>query len=164
VEVSYHGIDIADDMMPPAWDGISKSKRGKMYREWLLEAFTPDDLTPYRGQIIRDNGAGYLEHFAKAVNTLKLGNERQLSKASNLLKSLTQEGNMDPWDRIKKWEDNTIAILESRTGPYPRLSIRYAPWQESLYYSARDADATLRVYHALQHMTPRVAHRYSIPI
>lgn len=158
------GVELPDELLPPVWLGLPKSKRGKMYREWLLAAHQHDVLAQYRGKAIHCYGDGYVEHFVKAVNTLKLGNERQLSKANNLLQSMVTKGNNDPWDRIKKWEDNTLAILESRTGRYPRLSIRYAPWQESLYYSARDADATLRVYHQLQRTTPRAAHRYSIPV
>jgi hypothetical protein len=162
--VSDWGVPIPLEMQPPVWDGLPKSKRGKMYREWLEAVHAPKELIRYRGETINSSGQGYDEHFVKVVNGLKLGNERQVLKANNLLRVLEDKTNDDPWKRVREWEDNTLAILESRTTPHPHLSIIYTPWDAAMHYSARDADATIRVYHSLRRLSIRAARNYSIPI
>lgn len=58
----------------------------------------------------------------------------------------------DPWDRIKKWDPldlNRMAQLQDGV-PVPFPSIRYVDREGAIWYAGRDADATLRVYHALR--------------
>jgi hypothetical protein len=161
---STSGSVIPANLQPPAWSGLPKSKRGKMYREWLAEVADQDALGSYRGCEVCDYGAGYAEHFCKVVNAAKLGIEKQALKSRNLLKSIQEEGNMDPWDRLDGWEDNTAALLESYVGPPPRLSIVHVPWEQAMHYSARDADATLRVYHQLRRRLSGKHHRHGISV
>lgn len=56
----------------------------------------------------------------------------------------------DPWRRIRDWPWEIRYALQKAVGKIPWPSIIHVDRQEAIRYAARDADATLRVYHALR--------------
>lgn len=61
-------------------------------------------------------------------------------------------------DIFKTWENWEVhhKVVQERMGPYPGKCISYVPYEDRLYYSCRDADATLRLAPVLEHMKRRV--------
>lgn len=60
------------------------------------------------------------------------------------------------WD--KKWTDSR-AMIEAELGPWPGKDIQHVPWSEMVHYACRDADALIRVWPVLEHMTRNVRHK-----
>jgi uracil-DNA glycosylase family 4 len=56
----------------------------------------------------------------------------------------------NPWKAWLKLEESERCIVEKEIGLIPAASIAQVPFEEALAYSARDADATLRVYSVLE--------------
>jgi uracil-DNA glycosylase len=61
------------------------------------------------------------------------------------------------WDN---WSDDH-ELIESRLGPWPGKCISYVPFNETLHYACRDADALLRVWPILEGMTRQVRRKLS---
>jgi DNA polymerase len=72
-------------------------------------------------------------------------------KVSRLLSDLETGKAEDPWKRIRDWpEDQRREVERAAGGPIPFPSIVHVAHEDAVQYSARDADATLRIYHALR--------------
>jgi len=88
----------------------------------------------------------------------KTGNEKSYSLISSALTDILNEPEMDPWKRWKGWvpevQEWVLATMDGVS--IPPLSITHVPWTKALYYSARDADATIRIYPVLKHLTVNV--------
>jgi len=83
--------------------------------------------------------------FAKG----KTGNEQSLMLANRALADCLDDDKpeMDPWARYKGWDTDVQSRITNAAGsPMPPLSIIHVPWSSALYYAARDADATIRLY------------------
>jgi len=131
---------------------MTKAGRGKLYREQVAAEVEADPtlLTFYRGHGVTHwmGQEDLLPHFIKAINSIKTGNEKAQGLISKALESLATDPEMDPWKRWAGWSDDVQAqALEAMDwAPMPRLSIIHVPWDKAMYYSARDADATIRIY------------------
>jgi DNA polymerase len=151
----------AVQMIPADFPGLQLGEklaiRKRAWKEKL--ASLGQDLISYRGKPVscRQEDAPFLPSFVKFVNSLKTGNERALLLARNLLVSLIdspEDPDVDPWSRFDGWnEDVRRRILSAATRSMPELSIANVEWKDALYYSARDADATIRILPVLRRMT-----------
>ena len=63
-----------------------------------------------------------------------------------------KNGPVDPWARWHQIDARERAEVESIMGPMPDASLADIPREQAIYYSARDADATMRVYRVLQEL------------
>ena len=63
-----------------------------------------------------------------------------------------KNGPVDPWARWHQIDARERAEVESVMGPMPDASLADIPREQAIYYSARDADATMRVYRVLQEL------------
>ena len=136
---------ITADFFPYPPD-MKKTVRMKLWKEVL--AGLGNDLLVYRGAPItcRPEDAEYLPSFVKTVNSLKTGNEKTVQRIQSLLSALLDDpGSTDPWSRFDDWNDDVRNRIVAAAGPMPELSITHVPWDKALYYSARDADATIRI-------------------
>lgn len=81
-----------------------------------------------------------------------LAKSKTLNKVKRALRDfLAGSEKVNLWDRWKRWNgEDREAITGLVGGPMPVLSIGMVPWPKTLWYSARDADATLRVYGVLR--------------
>ena len=57
-----------------------------------------------------------------------------------------KSGPVDPWARWHQIDARERAEVEALLGPMPDASLADIPRDQAIYYSTRDADATLRVY------------------
>jgi len=72
-------------------------------------------------------------------------------KVSRLLSDLETGKSEDPWKRIRGWPKGQRREVECATGgPIPFPSIIHVAHEDAMRYSARDADAALRIYHMLR--------------
>jgi len=74
----------------------------------------------------------------------------------SILKAYITAHPTKPVNLLHRWgllSDGQRSAVVAKCGPFPELSIEHVPLDKSVYYSARDPDATLRVYHALM---PRI--------
>lgn len=60
-----------------------------------------------------------------------------------------KDGPVNPWKRWHDIDPRERAEVESVLGPMPDASLEDIPRSDAIYYSARDPDATLRVYNVL---------------
>lgn len=60
----------------------------------------------------------------------------------------------DPWKQFLDWPEYDRRTLLDTLGPVPLASIEHVPEPELLQYAVRDADATLRLYLHMQHLSP----------
>lgn len=60
------------------------------------------------------------------------------------------DGVLDPWKRISMWHQHDHELLGALVTPLPLRNIADVPMEKTIQYSARDADATLRVLHAIR--------------
>lgn len=80
------------------------------------------------------------------------------SMKTKLKRFLTDYGknpNIDVFRRWDNWEDSH-KIIESQAGLWPGKDIRYVPFEKIIHYACRDADALVRLWPLLQHMTRMV--------
>jgi len=63
-----------------------------------------------------------------------------------------KSGPVDAWNRWHQIDARERAVVEEALGPMPDASLADVPKDEAVYYAARDADATLRVYNKLRPM------------
>jgi uracil-DNA glycosylase family 4 len=70
-------------------------------------------------------------------------------RAGKILSATLDEG-ANPFKRWASVPQSDQSILEGIIGPFPRPSISEVPLPEAVVYACRDADATLRVKHALR--------------
>jgi uracil-DNA glycosylase family 4 len=131
---------------------LTKATQGKLYRDQVaaeLEAH-PSLLLLYRGFAISayPGQESMLPHFIKAANSAKTGKEKAVRLAQSALEDVLTNPESDPWKRWKGWsEDVQAELLEAMDWtPMPELSIIHVPWPDAVHYSARDADATIRLY------------------
>ena len=95
----------------------------------------------------------------------KLPEDKQYSllnrKANNLHRDIgASKPDLDPWDRIKQWNDWDRDQARTMLGPWPVPSIEHLPEPALVYYACRDADATLRLWHLIRRL-PAVVRRFS---
>jgi uracil-DNA glycosylase family 4 len=69
-------------------------------------------------------------------------------RVKNILRDMAK-GTADPEERWFKLEDSTRKMIEDRLGPWEPGYLSDLPREKALWYSNRDADATLRTYLAL---------------
>lgn len=130
----------------PTEVSVKKVTRNRLWKEALTAL--GDDLLIYRGApaSCRQEDADYLPSFIKFVNGLKTGHEKTIQRISSLMEALTTSPEAtDPWDRFSNWSDEVQDDIVGAAGWMPDLSLVHVPWDEALHYSARDADATIRV-------------------
>ena len=60
-----------------------------------------------------------------------------------------KDGPVDAWTRWHQIDERERAEVEKELGPMPDASLADVPRDQAVYYSTRDADATLRVYNKL---------------
>jgi DNA polymerase I-like protein with 3'-5' exonuclease and polymerase domains/uracil-DNA glycosylase len=61
-----------------------------------------------------------------------------------------KDGPVDPWTRWHDVDERERAEVEDSLGPMPDASLEDIPHAEAVHYSARDPDATLRVFQVLE--------------
>ena len=62
----------------------------------------------------------------------------------------------DVFKAWKNWETSHKQVEAGMDRLWPGKCISHVPFAEALFYACRDADATLRLYPVLKHMTARV--------
>lgn len=67
-----------------------------------------------------------------------------------------EEDIVNPWVRVKGWHEYDHKALVDSLGQWPVPSIEHVPEEQLVFYSVRDADATLRLYHFLKDYRPWV--------
>lgn len=77
-------------------------------------------------------------------------------KVSKILDDYGKDDSTDLWDRWKQIPDEEKSIVENEIGAMPESSLADIPFADALSYSARDPDATIRVYHKLKKMITEV--------
>lgn len=109
-----------------------------------------DVVQPYAQKV-------YKEYFMKVIGQewpKPPGRKKPIAK--RLLTALTdlEKGKIDDLkDRWDKLDDDVQALVERKCGPFPEAGIHLVPDDVAIPYSARDADATFRLYPAL---APRI--------
>jgi len=73
-------------------------------------------------------------------------------KIDKMLKDLADNSDTDLWDRWRNIPEEERAVVELVIGAMPESSLADIPFKQSVAYSCRDSDATLRVYHKLKKM------------
>jgi len=73
-------------------------------------------------------------------------------KIRRILDDFGKDDTTDLWDRWRNIPAEERAVVEDVLGAMPESSLADIPFEDALSYSARDADATLRVYHKLKKM------------
>lgn len=68
----------------------------------------------------------------------------------------TDYGKNPEKDVFSIWDGWQTEMIESQIGPWPGLCITHVPFEETLYYACRDADATLRLWPILKAMLRQV--------
>lgn len=89
--------------------------------------------------------------WSKKDNALRIRLKKPqhiLRKAKRILAD-TIDGKADAWDRWRGIPQMERMEVEEELGPMPEASVADVPESEAIYYAARDADATLRVYNVL---------------
>lgn len=74
-------------------------------------------------------------------------------KAKQAAKACMADPDKDPQERFKGWykdEPRDIWAAEERLGKFPYMSIRFAPLDKTVFYSAQDADITGRLRGVLE--------------
>jgi len=81
------------------------------------------------------------------------------SMKTKLKRFFTDFKNNPSKDVFAMFEDNWQGHqreIEEKCGPYPGMCISHVPFDEMLAYACRDADALIRVWNIIQHMSSRV--------
>jgi uracil-DNA glycosylase family 4 len=74
-----------------------------------------------------------------------------MKKLRRLIADMDKDPAANPWKRWNAWDDEERDALSNLAGAaLPPPSIAQVPLPQAIHYSARDADATLRVLHALR--------------
>lgn len=77
-------------------------------------------------------------------------------RAAKILADTVNKG-ADPWVRwMGKDMEELREVVERELGEMPQAGLDSANWEEVVWYSARDADSTLRLYHVLREMMSHV--------
>jgi len=71
-------------------------------------------------------------------------------KIDKMLRDLADNPDTDLWDRWQGIPEEERSVVEDVLGALPESSLADIPREQAVTYSARDADATLRVYHKLK--------------
>lgn len=80
---------------------------------------------------------------------------------TKLKRFFTDYGKNPDKDVFGMWEKNWEAeqeMLEEKFGPWPGKCISHVPFEKTLFYACRDADALIRLWPLLQWMKARVRH------
>lgn len=96
-------------------------------------------------QLVRQDDGFFKEYKAQGMRT----------KLKRFFTDYTKDPTKDVFATWDNWEAEHEMIQE-KLGEWPGLCITHAPLEEVVTYACRDADATLRLYHRLQHMEKRV--------
>jgi uracil-DNA glycosylase family 4 len=137
-------------------NALTKAQARRLWEAELLSENTLN-LWDYRGKAIAapPDQQYYLKTFLRVVNGLRTGNESALRLAQKCLTTcMANLDTADPWKRWDGWSADVQARLLtlSKGVPMPAKSIVHVPWPDALHYSARDADATIRIYPVLDRM------------
>lgn len=62
--------------------------------------------------------------------------------------------NKDVFKSWDNWEEDQ-PMIEERLGPWPGMCISHVPFEETLFYACRDADALIRLWPILKRMAAR---------
>lgn len=73
------------------------------------------------------------------------------SRAAKILADTVNKG-ADPWARWWDVEEELREVVERELGVMPQAGLDTAKWEDVITYSARDSDATLRLYKVLKEM------------
>jgi len=121
---------------------------------WLAEASAR--LAPAPSQFRLSKSGKNKGKMMPVKAKTKTGNEKPYSLVTNALTDLlTSPTTMDPWKRWKGWLPEVQEWIDATMDsvPMPISSITHVPWSEAMYYAARDADATIRIYPVLRKLT-----------
>jgi DNA polymerase-1 len=66
------------------------------------------------------------------------------TKLKRIVKSIAEKGD-NPWEKWKAVKEGK-EVVEDVLGPMQEGELCDIPWDDAVYYSARDADATIRIY------------------
>lgn len=83
------------------------------------------------------------------------------SMSTKFKRFFTDYGKNPEKDVFAMWTDNWVAqqsMIEAECGEWPGKCISHVPFEQVLFYACRDADALLRLWPVIQHMTARVRH------
>jgi DNA polymerase I-like protein with 3'-5' exonuclease and polymerase domains len=92
----------------------------------------------------------YLEQVAD--HTWPRPGPRRPDIGSRARKALQKGGLLRWWQADVEPDPDLVGPVEAELGPMPRADLSDLPFEDALYYSCRDADATLRVWQAMRPM------------
>lgn len=110
----------------------------KAAREYLERA-AQLDLPKAEEQVVRD----------PKTRRMRIKRPHGISTRIRSLLTSFDKPSVNPWERWSQITPSLRAPVEAALGPFPEFSLFSVPQDEAVQYAARDADATLRVYHAL---------------
>lgn len=103
-------------------------------------------------ELVRPGSLAALQSYLQACDSKIPARDPVRRRLNRLLVDLDTGRAEDPWKRIRDWPREIRYALQKQkaVGKIPWPSIIHVDRQEAIRYAARDADATLRVYHALR--------------
>lgn len=139
------------------------------YRELGMAMQDFDDLvTPYSSQYVINyydicrtfNWPKPDEELEQDSKTGLWKIKKPQSMNTKLKRFFTDLKNNPDKDVFKAWEnwDRSHAMMEAEFGAWPGKCISHVPFDATLYYACRDADALIRLWPVLQQMRANVRH------
>lgn len=124
-------------MVKTSYADMVKGAKRKLEREYLERLAAREFPKPPKVKELRSGG----EHFRQPKPLHKL--------AAAALKALDKDPDADVAKRWRGWDDVVKAPAVEEFGGWPTATLMDVPERERVEYACSDADATLRVYHAL---------------
>lgn len=122
---------------------ILQGPRAQLAREYLEAAAQTNWPT---------GGPYYEEKWDKKAGRLAVKTRKPVAINKKITKILAEmiSKNTDPWERWHKIEQEERAPIEDQLGLMPEANMSHLDPQVAFTYSAKDPDATMRVYQALE--------------
>lgn len=134
-------------MMQDFDDVVSPHSRANVLHYYNLLA--SEEWPRPEEELIQDSKTGLFKMYRpQSMNTKLKRFFTDLSKAPDT------KDVFDMWDN---WE-SSHTMLEEKMGPWPGKCISHVPFEQTLFYACRDADALIRLWPVLNHMRARVRH------
>jgi hypothetical protein len=111
---------------------------------YLREAYNHEWPKPEE-QLIRADDGSWKLYKPQSMNT----------KLKRFMSDYQKNPNLSVFDRWANWEDYHKQV-EDVMGPWPGRDISYVPFDRTLHYACRDADALIRLWPVLESMTRQV--------